>query len=55
MLANVYNEIFKDFYGREMDETSKECLKDVELKLINFTLKNEKYKLSEKFVEKYIK
>lgn len=55
MLANVYREIFKDFYKRDMDETSLKCLKDVEMKLLNFTLKNEKYRLSSKFIEKYIR
>jgi hypothetical protein len=55
MLSNLYDAIFRDFYKREMNATSKTCMKDVELKLINFTLKSDKFVLSPKFVNKYIK
>lgn len=55
MLANLYDAIFRDFYGRPMEKESQKFMQDVEMKLINFTLKKDKFQLSGKFVDKYIK
>jgi hypothetical protein len=54
MMANVYDAIFIDFYKKELDASSKKCLEEIELKLIGFTLQNDKYVLSPKFIQKYI-
>lgn len=56
MLSNLYVSIFRDFYKRELEEESLKYLREIEKKLIAFTLKNEeaKYVLSPKFIEKYL-
>lgn len=55
MLANTYDAIFRDFYGKNMNAVSMACLKDVELKMVNFSMKSDKYEFSSEFLNKYIK
>jgi glutathionylspermidine synthase len=55
MLSNTYRAIFKDHYGKDIREADMPYFRDVEMKLIQHTLQNDKYQLSKIFTQKYIK